>query len=130
MKNTNLPKDVLDYDGSWEGDLKDLNFWSNPVNLHPWCIKFQNEYVILDTSKSKGMYETKNKALSDLKRHLFKNFLQGHYWHKGKNNTFTKFKGLARNNGIQAGLDEDFTELTKRLMKNLLEKKIFTVEQI
>lgn len=61
---------------------------------------------------------------------LTANYHQGHYWHKGKDNTFEKEGGHMRNGGKMAGLDKVFKELGADLTEKALKCRMFTLRQL
>ncbi len=116
----------------WVGDLNDLiKFGSEPIS--EWCIKFNNTRIQLN---KRQLYTTEGRAKQALQHHIYCNFCQGHYWHEKTNNTFNCEGGWMRNKGTKANLnntdliEKEFKKFSKDLTKNLLDKKIFTIEKI
>lgn len=60
---------------------------------------------------------------------LTSNYHQGHYWHKGKNNTFSDEGGHMRNGGVMSGLDKIFKKLGKELTEKLLNENVFVIKK-
>jgi hypothetical protein len=114
----------------YEGNLQDLvSFSAERITSDYFVIKFQNQPYDF-SGKGKFVYRSVGYATAALNNHMFVNLLQGHYWHKGKNNTFEKEKGQMRNGGLIAGLSQEFKKMAKELVKQLLADKIFTIEKI
>lgn len=108
----------------WEGPIEDLVRFSCNKISEVYVIKLNGQtYEILE----KTFHHSRAKAVNVLNRHLYHQYLQGHYWHEGKDNTFAKEKGMMR---IGGGLDTTFKKMAKDTAMWLLDKGIFTIEKI
>ena len=76
------------------------------------------------------LYSSEGRAKGSLTKHIYCNFCQGHYWHKGKNNTFAKEEGWNRNGGVVAKSELEFKKFAKEMTQQLLKDGIFTIEKI
>jgi len=79
----------------YSGDLNDLLIFTTKVE-ELYYISFKDNCYKLD---KQIFFNSYNKAKSNLVKHLYHNFCQGHYWHKNKDNTFSKNMGWERNGG-------------------------------
>jgi hypothetical protein len=111
----------------WIGDINDLIKFGAELEPNTWCIKFNGVRVQLT---KKELYKTTKIAERHLRDHIFVNFWQGHYWHKNLGNTFELNGGWTRNNGYVEKSKAEFKIMAKELTKHLLDKKIFTIEEI
>lgn len=87
-----------------------------------------NDKII--TIDDKSTFSSVSDAKRKLQKILTANYHQGHYWHKGKNNTFSKEGGHMRNGGVMAGLDKIFKKLGKELTDELLSNGTFVIKKI
>ena len=110
----------------YTGDQEDLMFAGEYVKGF-WFIKFKGKIIKLN---NKVTYSTFNKAKAGLKTHIYQQFCQGHYWHKGCKNTFADEGGHYRNGGVMAGLDKVFKVMGTETTEWLLNEGIFTIEII
>ena len=92
-----------------------------------YVVKHKGKIVDLD---GKQTFSRVGYAKSRLKKVLTANYNQGHYWHKGKKNTFAAEGGHFRNGGKMAGLDKIFKEFGSKLADELLDNSMFTIEKI
>lgn len=111
----------------WEGPLEDLVKFGCREVLEFWVVKLNGKTYEIG---KKTLYESEGKAKGALKKHLYYNYCQGHYWHKGKNNTFAHEKGWMHNGGPIGGLDKLFKVMGAETAEWLLERKIFTIEKL
>jgi hypothetical protein len=101
------------------GNIEDLKSGASVVT-ELYVIKLGDS--ILDVGeKSRPVYDTLESAKRALTNHVYANFCQGHYWHKGKDNTFAKEMGWERNGGKVSKSSEEFKQMAKDLTKSLLE---------
>ncbi|MEO6305110.1 MAG: hypothetical protein ABIP51_18270 [Bacteroidia bacterium] len=107
----------------YEGELEDLVKFTAESMSEKWLILFQSTPYILS---NKHTFKLKSGALTALRTHIYANFCQGHYWHKGKDNTFAKEKGWERNNHPE----KEFKKMAKEMSDYLLKEKIFQIIQI
>ena len=114
----------------FEGDITDLvKFKARPVKEF-WVIKLNHIIYSFDKREKDAFYTKEGYAKASLRNHIYANFCQGHYWHKGLNNTFEKEGGLQRNNGNVDKSREEFYTMANEMTEQLLKDKIFTIEKI
>jgi len=107
----------------YEGDINDLVFYTEPVNFY--YITFNDKcYKIND----KITFESYQEAKENLIKYIYVNFCQGHYWHKNKDNTFSKNEGWLRNNGLVSKSQKEFEKMSVDLTEYLLDEKIFIIK--
>lgn len=106
-------------------EFKDLEYAEKISEI--FVVMHEGEIVKLDKKISFNSY---NKAKSELSKIIEANYHQGHYWHRKKNNVFTKEGGKMRLGGKQEGLDEIFKGLTKELVEKLLIDGTFVIKSI
>lgn len=95
----------------------------------------ENIYVVTYDSKvvsleGKNTFTSAASAKNRLRKVLTANYQQGHYWHKDKDNTFSKEGGHMRNGGVMSGLTKIFNKLGKELTDELLHNDIFTIVKL
>jgi hypothetical protein len=110
----------------WSGPLDDLLFSAYEVP-DLWVIQFKGRSYQMG---KKMVHTSEGRAKAALRKHIEANYHQGHYWHKGKKNTFADEGGHFRNGGVMAGLDKIFKEMGKETTEWLLNEGIFTIEKI
>jgi hypothetical protein len=111
----------------YEGDLQDLVAFTPSIDLNEYfVIKFQGQVV----NGNKPLHTSYGRAKASLRSDIFANFCQGHYWHRGKNNTFAKEKGWARNGGLVDKSRKEFKIMAEQMTEWLLQEKIFTIEKV
>lgn len=109
------------------GPLEDLLFNAEKASSDFWIVTLNDiPYKLKDVV----FHKTQKKAEDALKYHICTNFLQGHYWHKNKENTFAFEKGLLRNNGNVKKNREEFIILATQMTNYLLDQKIFIIKKI
>ncbi len=112
----------------YEGNLEDLvQFGICEKITTRFVIKFQGVAYCIG---KKELFSSEGYAKRALRDHIYGNFCQGHYWHNGKNNTFSKNKGWDRNGGVVSRSREEFKVFAKEMTDQLLKDKIFTIETI
>lgn len=126
LKHVQSPKVHIKDNLEFEGDLNDLVSLSTKIS-DLYCIMFNNECYQLNKNIT---YKTVKAAEHGLYNYIYQNFCTGHYWHKDKNNTFSKNLGWTRNNGVVDISIPEFKKMAKQLTKNLLDNKIFEVKKI
>lgn len=115
----------------YEGPLEDLIAFGAMTVTEKWIVKFQGKTLILGHSaKNDLIHNSEGFAKRALREHIEANYCQGHYWHKGKKNTFAKEMGWMRNNGNTGASRADFKKFAYETTDWLLEQKIFTIEKI
>lgn len=114
----------------YEGNKQDLvRFVAERLTGEFYIVKFENNSYDL-SGKGKFIYTSIKKATKAIEFVIFCNFCQGHYWHKGKNNTFEKEQGWMRNSGKVETSKNEFKQMAKDLTKQLLADKLFIIEKI
>lgn len=115
----------------YDGNVSDLvEFGARPISDF-WIIKLQGvAYCIGRDEKKNSFHTSEGRAKFALTNHIYANFCQGHYWHKGKNNTFAIEKGWERNNGRVGPSSIEFKDMAKQMTEWLLESNIFTIVKV
>lgn len=98
------------------------------INVDDIYVITHNDKII--TIEGKTTFSTIINAKKKLQKVLTANYHQGHYWHKGKENTFSDEGGHMRNGGVMAGLDKIFKKLGKELTEELLSNGIFVIKKM
>lgn len=116
----------------YEGDLQDLIQFGCEKIETLYVIKFQGMTISCSGKNTKQtvLFSSAGRARRNLEDHIYCNFCQGHYWHKGKNNTFAKEKGWERNSGKVSSSEKEFKVFAKQMTDQLLKDKIFTIEPV
>lgn len=116
----------------YEGQLEDLVKFCALVVSEFWVVKFKGKTLSLTGkgSNEKILHSAESRAKKILTDHIYCNFCQGHYWHKGLKNTFEKEQGWMRNSGTVATSEKEFSVMAKEMVEWLLNEKIFTIEKI
>ncbi len=112
----------------YEGDLKDLELFTKVIEINKFCFIYLNKKPI--QLGNTAWFKSEVSAKSAIKSHLYANLCQGHYWHKGKNNTFSKEKGWERNNGSVIKTAKEFKIMAKQMTDYLLKEQIFEIKQV
>jgi hypothetical protein len=105
-------------------EFDDLQLVSTP---DIYVVTYNDKIITID---GKTTFSKASNAKNRLKRMLTANYHQGHYWHKGKKNTFADEGGHMRNGGVMAGLDKVFKKLGKELTDEVLANETFKIEKI
>jgi hypothetical protein len=115
----------------YEGNLEDLiQFGASRISEF-FIVKFQGKTISIGNQPKKDTFHiTEGYAKMALRNHIYNNFCQGHYWHKGKKNTFENEHGWMRNSGMVAKSQKDFKVMAAEMTEWLLVEKIFTIEKI
>lgn len=92
-----------------------------------YVVTYNGQIITID---GKTTFSSINKAKNNIQKVLTANYIQGHYWHKGKANTFCDEGGQMRNNGIMNGLDKIFKKLGAELTNELLDNSIFIIKKL
>ena len=114
----------------YEGDLQDLVAFALTKIDEMYVVKFQGKVYSFGNDLRHAFHTSEGYAKKALRDHIFGNYCQGHYWHKGKKNTFAFEKGWSRNNGYVDQSRKEFKKMSEEMTEWLLENKIFTIEKI
>lgn len=113
------------------GKLAELLFGAELAE-EQWCVKVLGDKVMKFPIGSGGriIFNSEKRAKNALVDHIYGNYCQGHYWHKGKDNTFAHEGGWNRNGGDVAKSRKEFKEFAKQTTEWLLDNRYFTIEKV
>ena len=92
-----------------------------------YVVTYDDKILSLDGKTTFSKYAYAKNRLHSV---LTSNYHQGHYWHKGKDNTFAAEGGHMRNGGVMSGLDKIFKKLGKELTEELLDENVFAIKKL
>jgi len=112
----------------YEGNKDDLFQFVGKCVSDLWVIKMDGKTYKMDCGQlAHGSY---NRARRVLISAMKANFYQGHYWHKGKDNTFEHEGGQMRLDGVQRGLDVIFDPMAEKFVDQALKDGLIVIEKI
>lgn len=112
------------------GDLKDLiSHGSEPIEDY-WFILFQGKPYSINFGKASGLHRSEALAKAALKKYILCQFIQGHYWHKGKNNTFEHERVLMKPSANHSVVERELKQMSIELTEWLLSENIFEIKQL
>jgi hypothetical protein len=112
----------------YQGKIEDIVSGSAELKDEIFILKLGNK--IVTTEKGKTSFDSFKQAQKALEKIVYSQFCHGHYWHKGKNNTFEQEGGWLRNNGNVDKNAKEFAKFATEMTKQLLIDKIFEIKKI